>query len=158
MFAAHVLTSVAGVDTHLSILTGLVVHLLVSTLIGMSYGVLFRDEASNLAMAGAWGWVFGLIWWYAGPLTLLPLILTGEIDWRVSAASALLPSLLGHLIYGACTGCLFYVFERTYTHKQMLDPRMSARELRRRRPIGTPAPALWFFAMGMGVVIPLLLA
>src|ERR1700722_18892227 len=158
MFAAHVLTSVAGVDTHLSAGSGLMVHLLVSTLIGMSYGVLFRDEASNLAMAGAWGWVFGLIWWYAGPLTLLPLILTGEIDWRVTAASALLPSLLAHLIYGACTGFLFYVFERTYTSKQMLDPRMVARELRRRRPIGTPSPALWFFALGMGVVIPLLLA
>jgi hypothetical protein len=158
MFAAHVLTSAAGVDTHLSTATGLVVHLLGSTVIGMSYGVLFRDEASNLAMAGAWGWVFGLIWWYAGPLTLLPLILNGEIDWRVTAASTLLPSLLGHLIYGACTGFLFYVFERTYTNKQMLDPRMSARELRRRRPLGTPAPALWFFALGMGVVIPLLLA
>jgi hypothetical protein len=158
MLAAHVLTSVAGVATHLSTVSGLVVHLLVSTLIGMSYGILFRDEASNLAMAGAWGWVFGLIWWYAGPLTLLPLILTGEIDWRVTAASALLPSLLGHLIYGACTGCLFYVFEQTYTNKQMLDPRMIARELRRRRPLGTPAPALWFFALGMGIVIPLLLA
>jgi hypothetical protein len=158
MFAAHVLTSVAGVGTHLSAGSGLLVHLLVSALIGMSYGVLFRDEASNLAMAGAWGWLFGLIWWYAGPLTLLPLILTGEIDWRVTAASALLPSLLGHLIYGACTGLLFYVFERTYTNRQMLDPRMVARELRRRRPIGTPAPALWFFALGMGVVVPLLLA
>ena len=66
-------------------------------------------------------------------------------------------SLLGHLIYGACTGLLFYVFERTYTNKQMLDPRIVARELRRRRPIGTPAPALWFFALGLGVV-PLLLA
>jgi hypothetical protein len=53
---------------------------------------------------------------------------------------------------------LIYVFERTYTSKQMLDPRMVAGELRRRRPIGTPAPALWFFALGMGVVIPLLLA
>jgi hypothetical protein len=158
MFAAHVLSSVAGVDTHLSTLSGLLVHLLVSTFIGMSYGVLFRDEASNLAMAGAWGWVFGLIWWYVGPLTLLPLILTGEIDWRISAVSALLPSLLGHLIYGACTASLFYIFERAYTNTHMLDPRMRARELRRLRPVGTPAPALWFFAMGMGVVIPLLLA
>ena len=158
MFAAHVLSSVAGVATQLSTLSGLLVHLLVSTFIGMTYGVLFRDEASNLAMAGAWGWVFGLIWWYVGPLTLLPLILTGEIDWRISAASALLPSLLGHLIYGACTASLFYIFERAYTNKHRLDPRMSARELRRLRPVGTPAPALWFFAMGMGVVIPLLLA
>jgi hypothetical protein len=158
MFAAHVLSTVAGVSTHLSTLSGLLVHLLVSTVIGMSYGVLFRDEASNLAMAGAWGWVFGLIWWYVGPLTLLPLLLTAEIDWRIGAASALLPSLLGHLIYGACTASLFYVFERAYTSKHRLDPRMTAREFRRLRPVGTPAPALWFFAMGMGVVIPLLLA
>jgi hypothetical protein len=118
MFAAHVLTNVAGVGTHLSAGSGLLVHLLVSTLIGMSYGVLFRDEASNLAVAGAWGWVFGLIWWYAGPLTLLPLILTSEIDWRVTAASALLPSLLAHLIYGACTGFLFtYLSEPTPASK-----------------------------------------
>ena len=158
MFAAHVLSSVAGVATQLSTSSGLLVHLLVSTFIGMSYGVLFRDEASNLAMAGSWGWVFGLIWWYVGPLTLLPLILTGEIDWRISAASILLPSLLGHLIYGACTGSLFYILERAYTTKHMLDPRMSARELRRLRPVGTPAPALWFFALGTGVIIPLLLA
>jgi hypothetical protein len=158
MFAAHVLSNVAGVATQLSSVTGLLVHLLVSTCIGMSYGILFRDEASNLAMAGAWGWVFGLIWWYVGPLTLLPLILTGEIDWRITAASALLPSLLGHLIYGACTASLFYILERAYTRKQMLDSRMSASKLRRLRPAGTPAPALWFFAMGMGVMIPLLLA
>jgi hypothetical protein len=157
MFAAHVLSSVAGVATQLTTLSGLLVHLLVSTLIGMSYGVLFRDEASNLAMAGAWGWVFGLIWWYVGPLTLLPLILTGEIDWRITAAFALLPSLLGHLIYGACTASLFYVFERSYTKRHMLEPRMAAREFRRLRPVGTPAPALWFFTMGMGVIIPLLL-
>jgi hypothetical protein len=69
----------------------------------------------------------------------------------------LLPSLLGHLIYGACTGSLFYIFERSYSNKHRIDPRMIARELRRLRPVGTPAPALWFFAMGMGVVIPLLL-
>jgi len=158
LFAAHMLSNVAGAATHLSSVNGLLVHLLVSTLIGMSYGILFRDEASNLAMAGAWGWVFGLIWWYVGPLTLLPLILTGEIDWRITAASALLPSLLGHLIYGNCTASLFYILERAYTRKQMLDSRMTARELRRVRPVGTPAPALWFFAMGMGVMIPLLLA
>jgi hypothetical protein len=158
MFAAHMLSNVAGVATQLSSVTGLLVHLLVSTCIGMSYGILFRDEASNLAMAGAWGWVFGLIWWYVGPLTLLPLVLTGEIDWRITAASALLPSLLGHLIYGACTASLFYILERAYTRKQMLDSRMSASQLRRLRPAGTPAPALWFFAMGMGVMIPLLLA
>jgi hypothetical protein len=40
------------------------------------------------------------VWWYVDPLTLLPLILTGVCDWRASAAAAMLPSLIGHLIYG----------------------------------------------------------
>jgi hypothetical protein len=157
MLAMGVLPHVIGLDIHLSTLTGLLVHLLVSAFIGMSYGVLFRDEGSTLAMSSAWGWIFGLIWWYAGPLTLLPLALTGEIDWRPSAASALLPSLFGHLIYGASTGFVFYLLERRYTNRRILDPRIAARELRRLRPAGTPAPALWFFAMGLGIAIPILL-
>ncbi len=158
LFAAHVLSSIVGVDTHLSMFHGLLVHLLVSTLIGMSYGVLFRGEASNLGMASAWGGMFGLIWWYVGPLTLLPLILTGEIDWRITAVSTLLPSLLGHLIYGACTASVFYIFEHNDANKRVLDSRMAARELRRLRPVGTPAPAVWFLVMALGIIIPLLLS
>src|SRR6202522_2845943 len=114
MLATGVLPHVVGLGIHLSTQTGLLAHLLVSTFLGMSYGVLFRDEASTLATSGAWGWVFGLIWWYAGPLTLLPLVLTGEIDWRASAVFSLLPSLFGLLIYGAATGFMFYVLERRY--------------------------------------------
>src|ERR1700722_5492816 len=123
MFAAHVLTSVAGVDTHLSAGSGLMVHLLVSTLIGMSYGVLFRDEASNLAMAGAWGWVFGLIWWYAGPLTLLPLILTGEIDWRVTTASLFFRLSSGTLSTAPAPACCF-----TYLSEPIPTSKCSTRE------------------------------
>jgi hypothetical protein len=157
MLATGALTRVNGLDVPLSILSGLVIHLLVSLFIGMSYGVLFRNEASNLLMASAWGWLFGLIWWYAGPLTLLPLLLRGEIDWRLSAVSALLPSLFGHLTYGAVTGFVFYLLERRYVNRHTLDPRTTALELRRLRPIGTPAPALWFLIMGLGVAIPILL-
>jgi hypothetical protein len=156
MLATGVLPHVIGLGIHLSTQTGLLAHLLVSMCIGMSYGVLFRGEASTLAASGAWGWVFGLIWWYVGPLTLLPLVLTGEIDWRASAVFSLLPSLFGHLIYGAVTGLVFFVLERRYLSRHMLDPRMAAREARRLRPEGTPAPALWFFAMGLGVAIPIL--
>jgi hypothetical protein len=157
MFATGVLPKIAGLDTPFSIVRGLLLHLLVSGLIGMTFGVLFRREFSSFGLGVGWGWLFGVIWWYLGPMTFLPLLLTGETDWRASAASALLPSLMGHLIYGATTALIFLLLEGRYTRGLLLNPRTAAYELRRVRPVGTPAPALWLFAIGMGVLLPILL-
>jgi len=157
MIATGVLPKVAGVDSSFGGARGLIIHLSVSALIGMTYGLLFRDESSSSGSGVAWGWLFGLIWWYLGPMTLLPLLLTGVCDWSTEAASALLPSLVGHLIYGAVTALTFILFDRRYTRSLLLDPRTSARELRLLRPVGTPAPALWLFALGLGVLLPILL-
>src|SRR5260370_24744326 len=153
MLAIGILPKIAGLDTGFSIFFGLLVHLFISALVGMSYGLLFRNEAPNVGLGASWGWLFWLIWWYLGPMTLLPLILTGECDWSTTAASALLPSLMGHLIYGAATAFAFLWLERRYTRWLLLDPRTAARELRRTRPVGTPAPALSLFPFGLRVLL-----
>ena len=157
MIATGVLPKIAGLDTPLSVFRALLLHLLVSALIGMTFGLLFRHESSSIGLGVMWGWLFGVIWWYLGPMTFLPLLLTGEIDWRTSAASALLPSLMAHLIYGATTAVAFLLLETRYTHRLLRNPRTAAHEMRRVRPVGTPAPALWFFALGLGVLLPILL-
>jgi hypothetical protein len=134
----------------------LAVHLLVSALIGMSYGML-RGEGLSLRVRVPWGCLFGLVWWYVGPMTLLPLLRTGECDWSAGAASAMLPLLIGHLIFGGVTAAVFLWLEYRFERWLLLDPKNVASRLRRTRPAGTPAPALWFFALSLGVLLPILL-
>lgn len=157
MLAVGFLPAVAGLVGRSSILVGFLIHMIFSVVIGMSYGVLFLREAPNFGSGILWGLLYGLIWWFIGPMTLLPILSGTAFTWTTEAANSLLPSLIGHLIYGGVTAFIFLLQERRYTRWLLLDPRLAAREARRRRAVGTPAPGLWLFALGLGVLLPILL-
>ncbi|MEO5951032.1 MAG: hypothetical protein ABIQ44_01015 [Chloroflexia bacterium] len=157
MLATGALPNVAQLVGGSSPVLGFFVHLVISALIGMTYGLLFHHEAPDAGSSVAWGMVYGLIWWFLGPLTLMPILLGKAAVWTTAAAGTALPSLVGHLIYGAALAVVFVLFERRHNAQLHLDPRIAAREARLRRPVGTPAPALWLFVLGLGVLLPIML-
>src|SRR6266576_2430735 len=48
--ATGILPKIAGLDTSFGGISGLVIHLLVSVGIGMTYGLLFRNEAPSIGL------------------------------------------------------------------------------------------------------------
>jgi uncharacterized membrane protein YagU involved in acid resistance len=158
MLATGELPRVAALAHGTSIALGFCVHMLISAIIGATYGFLFRYESPGLAASLAWGLLYGTIWWFVGPLTLFPILLGGSFTWTSTDASAQLPSLVGHLLYGAATALVFTLLERSHAAWLEQDPRLALRELRRRRPPRTAAPAVWLLFVGLGVTLPILLS
>ena len=76
--ATGILPKIAGLDTSFGGISGLVIHLLVSVVIGMTYGLLFRNEAPSIGLGVPWGFLFGLIWWYGAADSFAP-----DFDWSL---------------------------------------------------------------------------
>jgi hypothetical protein len=157
MLATGALSRVAQLVGGTSILLGFAVHLAIAALIGATYGLFFHYEALDEAATVAWGTLYGLTWWFLGPLTLFPILLGHTFTWTLAAANAEIPSLIGHLLYGIGLAVTFRALERRHLEELFVDDRLERRWKRLHRPAGTPAPAVCFFFIGMGVVLPIAL-
>ena len=66
-----------------------------------------------------YGLGYGVIWWLLGPLTLMPLFMGMgfEVNWNLEAATNMMPSLVGHLVYGAILGSTYAWLARSVSNE-----------------------------------------
>lgn len=158
MVRVGILPAVAKLVGSDSATTGLIVHLAIAIVIGVSYGLLFRHQSYDLNSALGWGVSYGFFWWILGPLTLMPVLLGAAPTWTVEAAAGLFASLIGHLAYGAGLGIVFHLLEARQNPWWIPRTRAeAARVSRRKEQLLTSAPALWALVALIALVLPVIL-
>ncbi len=93
---------------------GFFVHLIISAVIGGSFALLFHTLVKGGATGLGYGAAYGITWWFLGPLTLMPAMMGMGIgvNWNATAAAAMFPSLVGHLVYGLILGFTYALLAR----------------------------------------------
>ena len=88
---------------------GFVLHMVNSVIIGAGFAVVLGRFVNGTRGGVGLGLVYGGAWWILGPLTLMPLFMGMGfgVNWNAAAAVAMLPSLVGHLMYGGVLGLVY---------------------------------------------------
>jgi uncharacterized membrane protein YagU involved in acid resistance len=138
---------------------GFFVHMVVAVLVGVTYALLFRRHSFDVRSGLGWGVAYGLLWWFLGALTLLPVLLGGRPQWDAGAAARAFPSLVGHLVYGMGLGVAFYLLEDRHNPWWITRSETEAERTRaRREQMLTSAPALWAFVVFVAFFVAVVLA
>ncbi len=80
-----------------------------SVIIGVGFAIVLGRFVSGISSGVGVGLAYGGAWWILGPLTLMPLLMGMGfgVNWNAAAAAAMLPSLVGHLMYGGVLGLVY---------------------------------------------------
>ncbi|MEV0619277.1 hypothetical protein AB0I81_38585 [Nonomuraea sp. NPDC050404] len=159
MLAVGFLPVVASLVGSESEIVGLVLHLLISQFIGVTYAIFFRRRSFDPASGIGWGVSYGFLWWILGNLTVLPALLGAAPQWSDAALARSFPSLIGHLAYGAVLGLVYQRLEERVSpwHLTRSEANAARAAARHEQTLST-APALWSLVTGMALLIPILLS
>ena len=109
---------------------GFIVHMVNSAIIGVGFALVLGRLVTSVGSGLRYGLLYGGAWWFLGPLTLMPLLLGMGlgVNWNLTAAANMLPSLIGHLIYGAILGLGYAVLPRVANCQTACSPKVSTVE------------------------------
>jgi len=86
---------------------GFLLHLVFSAIIGAGFGLLWGHKSLERGTGITLGLVYGFIWWFLGPLIIMPIWLGMGIQLSAAGMQMALPSLWGHLVYGFILGLVY---------------------------------------------------
>lgn len=90
-----------------SVLFGFVLNLVFSAIIGGLFGLFLGHMALEKGKGILLGLVYGLVWWFLGPLIIMPVWLGMGLQLTAKGMTMALPSLWGHLLYGFMLGLVY---------------------------------------------------
>ncbi|MFI1397892.1 hypothetical protein [Streptomyces sp. NPDC020681] len=152
MSSVGTLPSVASIVRSDSAAVGLTLHMLIAAVIGAGFGVLVARQQARVGESLFWGLLYGGFWWFLGAQTLRPVLAGEPVAWGLAQAQSLLPSLFGHLFYGAVTAVVFVVLRPDAAP----PPRSRIGPVVRGLAAGTVSVALLYAVVGpMGGASPL---
>jgi uncharacterized membrane protein YagU involved in acid resistance len=106
MAVGNMLPMVASMIGSESVVVGMIVHLLISGVIGAVYGVVAPRLPAGWPITLGAGIVYGIIWWVLGALVIMPIILgMGEMVLQVGDMQWM--SLVGHVFFGIVTAAFY---------------------------------------------------
>jgi len=93
---------------------GFFVHLIISATIGVGFSITLGRYATDIGKGLGNGLLYGGVWWLLGPLTLMPLFMGMGlgVNWNLMAATKMMPSLMGHLMFGGILGIVYVWLQR----------------------------------------------
>jgi hypothetical protein len=88
------------------------IHLVISAIIGAGFGLLAPYAGSTLGRVLGAGLVYGLVWWFLGPLLIMPTMMGMGPQLTPAAMSSAMSSLVGHLVYGLVAAYAWFWLSR----------------------------------------------
>ncbi len=106
------LAMIAGLVGSSSAVVGFVVHMVISAIIGALYGLTLGGATTSWGSALGLGTVYGIVWWFLGPLLIMPTMMGMGPQLTPAAMSGAIPSLIGHIVFGVVTGAVYFWLAR----------------------------------------------
>jgi len=91
---------------------GMVVHIALSVVFGLAFAIVVGSKIASYPSGVGYGAIYGVLLWVLGPLVFMPLALGMGVMLSLEGATAAIPSLVGHLVYGVILGLAFPALEK----------------------------------------------